>query len=168
MMTLMIATLSLYLDNFDQTKLAALVGEIPTTIREKNVTPLTEPVQGFKVSSKFPKEAGPFQISCESSYYNRSLYASYAACKVEIDEHHQEVQKSWDEYKIVITDPEIVGVFNKIIPMGRAPYKEFRSFGKEKGKNFNGVYSNIFYYYIRCSQNECTFKFPVTQHPEKP
>lgn len=166
MMTLMLATISLYLDSFDQTKLAALVGEIPTTIREKKVTPLTTPVTGFKVSSRFPKTEGPFAFICESSYYNRSLYASYGSCKVEIDEHHPEVQRSWDEYKIVVTDPEVVATFNKIIPTGRPPYKEFRSFGKEPGKTFDGKFAKIFYYYIRCNKDQCTFKFPVTQNPE--
>lgn len=150
--------LILSLESFDQTKLAELIGNLPTTVRSKKVTRVVSSRLGFKVTSVFPKEDHAFRIKCESSYFNRSLYPSKTKCGITLDEKHPELFQANREFKVSIKDPQIVSALYQAIHYGK-PRKEFRSFEKVYGLTFEGRKGYAFDYYFSCGLEDCILKF---------
>ena len=148
---------SVTLEEFDQLKLAEVVGEIPQTVRTRTITPVTAPVQGIEVESFFPKEAGAFQVHCKSLYYGDSPYISKAQCQLTVDMHHPDLEVGYDEIKISLKDPALVSALYEVIPYGR-PEKEMYSYGRDQATNFEGNYTNVFHYRFHCLKESCVIR----------
>ena len=147
------------MEQFDQEKLADLLGRLPLTVRDRVITDITEPTTGVLVTSDFPKnlEAG-FKAHCESKYFNNSPYPSSSVCTMEIDEHHHLMDTKYDENRLVVEDEEIAKALFDNISYG-LPEKDFRSFGKDHGTSFEGKYTYIFHYRMKCSEKSCVMNF---------
>lgn len=145
------------METFDQLKLAELVNRLPVTARLRKTRKARNPTEGLKVKSTFPKRASAFQINCESVYYNASKIPSSSTCQLTVDPTHPQLESSYDEYRIQIKDKVSVTALNNAISYGR-PKKEFRSWDRAFGTNFEGFRGNLFYYYLVCSTELCTLK----------
>lgn len=148
----------LKLEQFDQEKLADLIGRLPLTVRTRVITNLSEPVAGISVKSEFPKEDVGFKAVCESKYYNNSPYASSSVCTMTVDERHPNVDTKYDEYQLSMKDQTTAEALFKHISYGK-PEKDFRSFGKDKGLNYDGKNSFVFHYRFKCSTDACVMNF---------
>lgn len=144
------------LGNIDQKKLAELLGRLPLSVRSRLMDK-----RPFKneliVRSQFPVIESPFEIKCETTYHNNSRFLTAAKCSLKVDQDHPDVETNFDEYKIRISDREIVEALFESISY-QNDYKELRSYGKSMGKNFEGKETYIFNYFFKCSQEECTLK----------
>lgn len=144
------------LGNIDQKKLGELLGRLPLSVRERIIKKRVLKKE-LLVRSVFPVVDSPFVIRCESTYYNGSNIFTSSNCSMYVDQHHPEVETNFDEYKIRITDREMVeALFSNI--SYQSDYKELRSYGKTQGRNFDGKETFIFNYFFKCSQEECILK----------
>lgn len=141
--------------NLDQKKLGELLGKLPLSVRGREMNQI--PNEELIITSRFPLKEAPFHVQCTSGYFNGSPYFAYSKCSLKIDENHLETLSANDEYKISITDPEIVSALFQNISYQNT-FKELRSYGKRKGINFEGKETFIFNYYLRCDLNLCIFK----------
>ncbi|GEM_PF-2169054 len=148
---------SITLEEFDQLKLAEIVGEIPITLRERTTTPITIPKEGIVVESMFPKAAAPFKIHCKSRYFGGSNYISSAECRLTVDLDHPEVDVFYDEVKISLKDAKLVEALFKVIPYGD-PQKEMYSYGRDSGTTFEGNAANVFHYRFHCLKTSCDIR----------
>ena len=148
----------LKLKQFDQEKLADLIGKLPLTVRTRVITDIYGPVEGISVKSEFPKEDVGFKAVCESKYFNNSPYASSSVCTMTVDEQHPNVDTKYDEFKLLMADATTAAALFEHISYGR-PEKDFRSFGKDKGLTFDGKTTYIFHYRFKCSAESCVMNF---------
>ncbi len=148
---------TLKLEQFDQFKLGELVGNLPTTVREKTVSSLGGPGNGFVIRSVFPKHKAPFEMACKSSYYNGSPYPSYTSCDVTVDLNDPALDSKYDQHRFVFTDPTVVTALREAIPYGRVK-KQFNSFERNRGTTYEGRYTNIFHYIFTCQRTACVLK----------
>lgn len=144
------------LGSIDQKKLGELLGRLPLSVRERIIKKRILKKE-LSVKSLFPVIDSPFVIKCESTYYNGSSVFTSSKCSMNVDHLHPEVETNFDEYKIRITDREIVEALFANISY-QNDFKELRSYGKTKGRNFDGKETFIFNYYFKCSREECILK----------
>lgn len=149
---------SLVLEHFDQQKLGDLIGQLPLNVRERSVVHISSPQEGVQVISTFPKNTGPFQFKCKNFYYNQSEYASNAECEVMVDPYHPDVEKNYDEVRIILKDKFLVRALFETIAFGR-PEKKYYSYGRDPGTTFEGQFTNIFHFRFVCGQNQCEMRF---------
>ena len=148
----------LKLEQFDQEKLADLMGRLPLTVRTRVITQIEGPVAGLSVKSEFPKADVGFKAVCESKYYNNSPYASSSVCTMTVDEQHPNLDTKYDEYLLKLEDAATAAALFKHISYGK-PEKDFRSFGKDKGLTFEGKTAFIFHYRFKCREESCVLNF---------
>lgn len=148
---------SLKMKEEDQQKLAAFVSKLPLSVRRKEIFSVTQPINGIKVRSEFPKGESSFKIYCESYYFNGSNYASYGDCRLEVDKENPEVETRNAEVQIEILDSRLVDALFKGMTYERE-LKEMRSWGKEWTTNFDGRVGHVFDYYLSCTMDKCRLK----------
>jgi hypothetical protein len=138
----------------DQLRLADLVIKLPSTVRRSMNESISTPKNGTRITSIFPKRSAAWLVVCAHDYFNGSEYPSYVQCELTVDEHHPDLQVNYDQYQIMIANKQMTTALYNAISYGD-PEKEFRSFGKRYGTNFEGKSANIFRYYFNCSVASC-------------
>lgn len=145
----------LEINAFDQEKLAQLLNRLPQGVLHRTVTD----APGVRtITNVFPRAPGPFQISCESPFYDGSPYPSTPVCEVAFDDNDRAIEKKYDEWRIQETDPEVIqALFAAIAPRGETRY--YRSGYSDEGTNFEGRRTNIFHYLVSCTSSSCVYHF---------
>ena len=143
------------LEPADQKKLALLIGEMPLSVRTRNIENVSTPVKGIKVTNHY--ETSGMQIDCTAWYYLGALYFSDANCKVTVDLANSGVAQKNSEVRVTITDPEQVKAISQTIPYGNP--KDYRGWERDQGVDFDGYRSPIFHFLITCTNTQCLAKF---------
>lgn len=151
----------------DQERLAYLLSELPTSVRERTMENILEPRPGLIVKSVFPKAESAFKITCLSKYYNGSQVASSGKCQLTVDTHHPDTDVHYDEFKVILKDLELTQALFDTIQTG-SPEKEIRAFNRDTGISFEGKRTLIFDYYFKCSAVECQLKFSKRSSKAEP
>jgi hypothetical protein len=142
---------------FDQQKLAVLLLDLPTSIRDTEETPLTSPAPGRRIQTSFP-QSGPLKIVCVSKFYTSSPFPSASTCKVHVDMSNPNVVKKNDEVRVKVNQDRNVSGLYTSIPYGK-PEKDFRGWERDQGIDFEGYKSPIFHFSITCTKAQCLFRF---------
>lgn len=149
---------TLTLKEFDQIKLGELLGRIPATLVIKTNTPISGNIPGYVSKITFPNRSEGFQINCSKTYYNGSPYPSSTLCSVTIDPAHPQYSKSYDEIRFHVIEPDLVKAIFFSIPYGDT-LKEYYSWERDAGSNFEGQRSDIFHYRFECTIQSCLVRF---------
>jgi len=152
-MSLLLVAAVIDLTWFDQEKLAQSIEQMPLHVRIREEEVIDTPRRGVKVTNIFPDDQnGPFQVRCESLYFNQSSYATSAVCSLSLDLDHPELEKVNDEFQTRIYDDYALAL-HQVIPYGR-PNRQMRSTHKEEGITSSGKKGNVFDYNFSCSQTK--------------
>lgn len=150
---------TLILKEFDQIKLGELLGRLPATVANKTNVPIPGPLPSSYVTKiTFPSRRQGFEVVCSKTYYNGSPYPSSSVCSVTTDPSHPNYSKSYDEIRFTVTDPILVKTIFLAIPYGDT-FKEFYSWERNAGTDFEGQRRDIFHYRFECTLQSCVIRF---------
>ena len=150
--------ITLTLKEFDQIKLGELMGRMPDTVALKTTIEVPGPIPATETQITYPVQPQGFQIYCAKTYYNGSPYPSSSVCSVTIDPAHPNFTQSYDEIRFSVIDPSLVQTMFQAIPYGET-FKEYYSWEKNAGTNYEGRRADIFHYRFECTMESCLIRF---------
>lgn len=148
----------LVLSEWDQANLAKMLDKLPSTFVQKTQRHLSVPVSGTEMTLSFSAADEPFSVVCTRTFYRDSPEPSLSTCEMQFDVNHQKFDEHYDEIIVNLTSPNLSKAFFNAIPFGK-PIKEAYSFGKDKGRTYEGNRGWIFHYHFICQPEQCVLKF---------
>lgn len=143
--------LEIPVEAFDQSKLVALLRQIPSAQLKSETHP-----DFIRQHYLFPRGPSSFKIKCSADFYRASPYPSEQRCQVSVDE--QVVPRRGDEFMLETNEAEIVSALFQSISYG-LPEKKLFSNERVYGQSFEGWHRQLFRYSFSCNQLICRLTF---------